>query len=124
MKQNWPTCVFSSCETPFVRRVDCYSTADTDHSVAGADSSAYAMTTILLSLLTNPQTYIALRCEIDAAIASGTIDDSDNPISEAEAKKTALPSSGTTRGFAHVPTDRRFGLDQRILCAGWHANRT
>lgn len=44
--------------------------------IAGSNATAYAMTTILLCLLTNPHAYNTLQREIDTAVANGAISSS------------------------------------------------
>lgn len=71
--------------------------------VAGADSSAYAMTMILLNLVTNPRTHLALQSEIDGALASGAIHDSSEPVTEAEAKSLPYLQAVLREGFRMFP---------------------
>ncbi|KAJ0268101.1 hypothetical protein Brms1b_008897 [Colletotrichum noveboracense] len=54
--------------------------------IAGSDTTATAIRMILLSLLSNPSAFAALRAEIDAGIASGML---SFPVKDSEAK--AMP---------------------------------
>lgn len=71
--------------------------------IAGADSSAYSMSTILASLLTNPRTYLTLRFAIDAAIDNGAIQASGAPVTEAEATKLPYLQAVLREGFRMFP---------------------
>ncbi|KAL3292811.1 cytochrome P450 [Colletotrichum asianum] len=55
-------------------------------TIAGSDTTATAIRMILLSLLSNPSAFAALRAEIDAGIASGIL---SFPVKDSEAK--AMP---------------------------------
>lgn len=77
--------------------------ADATDSVAGADSSAYAMNMTLASLLTNPRAYLALRSEIDAAIASSRIQDSGKPVTDAEARSLPYLQGVLREGLRMFP---------------------
>jgi cytochrome P450 len=52
--------------------------------VAGSDTSAGAIRTVILNILTNPNMYRKLQTEIDEGISSGNI---SSPITDAEARK-------------------------------------
>lgn len=52
--------------------------------IAGTDTSASTIRTMLLCLMTNPASYAALQREIDSAIASGRI---SSPIRDSEARR-------------------------------------
>lgn len=52
--------------------------------VAGSDTSAGAIRTVMLSILTNPTSYRRLRAEIDEGIARGKI---SSPIKDSEARQ-------------------------------------
>lgn len=84
--------------------------------VAGADSSAYAMSMVLVSLLTNPRTYFTLRSEIDAAIDSGAIHGSGAPVTEAEAKKLPYLQAVLREGFRMFPP--LIGLNSKQVPVG------
>lgn len=85
--------------------------------VAGADSSAYAMSMTLVSLLTNPRAYARLRTEIDGAIAKGAIQGGGGrPATDAEAKKLPYLQAVLREGFRMFPP--LIGLNSKQVPAG------
>lgn len=68
--------------------------------VAGSDTSAGAIRTVMLSLLTNPSAYSKLRKEIDDGIASGKI---SSPIKDAESRQFPYLQAVIKEGLRLMP---------------------
>ncbi|KAH7413819.1 cytochrome P450 [Phaeosphaeria sp. MPI-PUGE-AT-0046c] len=68
--------------------------------VAGSDTSAGAIRTVMLSLLTNPSAYSKLRKEINDGIASGKI---SSPIKDAEARQFPYLQAVIKEGLRLMP---------------------
>ncbi|KAF6810739.1 cytochrome p450 [Colletotrichum plurivorum] len=69
-------------------------------TIAGSDTTATAIRMILLSLLSNPPAFVALRAEIDAGISKGRI---SSPIKDAEAKAMPYLQAAIREGLRLYP---------------------
>jgi cytochrome P450 len=68
--------------------------------VAGSDTSAGTLRTVMLNILTNPITYSKLRKEIDAGIATGKI---SSPITDTEARQLPYLQAVIKEGLRLMP---------------------
>ncbi|KAH8892633.1 cytochrome P450 [Thozetella sp. PMI_491] len=78
-------------------------------TIAGSNSSAYAMAMTLLCLLSSPASYATLQAEIDRGIAEGRI---SSPISDAEARKLPYLQAVVREGLRMYPPVTGLGFKQ------------